>query len=104
MNVVVKQDGQALARAYTDFDGNFTFDLPEGEYDFEISTVGYERKTVPVSVPDDTLLNAIELKCTAQQLEGEFEIDPEKVPLMDIGTSGLTQGNEINGVQVRVQY
>ncbi len=104
VNVVVKQDGQAVARAYTDFDGNFTFDLPEGEYDFEISTVGYERKTVPVSVPDDTLLNAIELKCTAQQLEGEFEIDPEKVPLMDIGTSGLTQGNEINGVQVRVQY
>ncbi|MBR1549160.1 MAG: carboxypeptidase-like regulatory domain-containing protein [Bacteroidales bacterium] len=104
VNVIVKQDGQAVAGATTDFDGNFALELPEGKYDFEISSLGYERMTFPVRVPDDTPLKAIELKSTARHLEGIVVIDPDKVPLMEIGSPGTVQGTEIDGVQVRVQY
>lgn len=101
VNIVVKKDGKAVNGAGTDFDGKFKLDLMEGEYEFLISTVGYALKRFPVKVPGDMPLKAIELESTSVEMMGMVDY---KVPVIDIGASGVTSGAEIDGVQLRIQY
>lgn len=105
VNVVVKQDGKTVGGATTDFDGNFSVDLPKGRYDFEISFIGYERYALPgVLVPQDLPLKPIELK-SGPALMGDIEIIEGDLELMiDPDAGGATQNMEIQGVQVKAQY
>lgn len=104
-NVVVKQDGKTVGGATTDFDGNFSVDLPKGRYDFEISAIGYERYVLPgVLVPQDLPLKTIELK-SSPGLMGEIKIEAGILdPLFEIDAGGATQNMEIQGVRVKAQY
>ncbi len=77
--------------------------MPEGEYEFEISFVGYKKKTLPVKVPSDTPLTAIGLESTAATLIDVGLIE-YLAPLMDVTAPGTVQGTEIEGVQVKIQY
>ena len=101
--VLVKQNGKQVMGTVTDFDGNFSLELPEGEYEFEISYVGYKKKTLPVKVPSDTPLTTIGLESNAVPLIDTGIID-YKAPLMDVTAPGTVQGTEIEGVQVKIQY
>lgn len=105
VNVVVKQDGKTVGGATTDFDGNFSVDLPKGRYDFDISSVGYFRYTLnDVLVPQDLPLKTIELK-GGTVVMGEIEIIEENLnPLIEYDAGGATQKMEIQGVQVKAQY
>jgi hypothetical protein len=105
VNVVAKQDGKMVGGATTDFDGNFSVDLPKGRYDFEISSVGYARYSMnDVRVPQDLPLKPIELK-SGPVLVGDIEIIEGDIELMiDPDAGGATQNMEIQGVQVKAQY
>lgn len=105
VNVVVRQDGKTVGGATTDFDGNFSVDLPKGRYDFEISSVGYERYDLPgVLVPQDLPLKTIELK-SGTVVMGEIEIVEGDInPLIEYDAGGATQRMEIQGVRVKAQY
>ncbi len=105
VNVVVRQDGKTVGGATTDFDGNFSVDLPKGRYDFEISSVGYARYLMnDVRVPQDLPLKPIELK-SGTVVMGEIEIIEENLnPLIEYDAGGATQKMEIQGVQVKAQY
>ena len=105
VNVLVFKDGKMVTGATTDFDGNFKLMLEEGEYEFEVSTIGYEKKRVPVKVPGDLPLMAIELESTGILPETVgIIIEENVVPLIDPTTGGVQTGGEINGVKVRIQY
>ena len=105
VNVVVRQDGKTVGGATTDFDGNFSVDLPKGRYDFEISSVGYARYLMnDVRVPQDLPLKPIELK-SGTVVMGDIEIIEENLdPLFEYDAGGATQKMEIQGVQVKAQY
>lgn len=105
VNVIVRQDGKMVGGATTDFDGNFSVDLPKGRYDFEISAIGYERYALPgVLVPQDLPLKPIELK-SGPVLVGDIEIiEGALEPMIDPDAGGATQNMEIQGVQVKAQY
>lgn len=105
VNVVAKQDGKTVGGATTDFDGNFSVDLPKGRYDFEISYVGYARYSMnDVRVPQDLPLKPIELK-RGPVLVGDIEIiEGDIEPMIEPDAGGATQKMEIQGVQVKAQY
>ena len=105
VNVIVRQDGKTVGGATTDFDGNFSVDLPKGRYDFDISSVGYFRYTLnDVLVPQDLPLKTIELK-GGTVVMGEIVIIEENLdPLFEYDAGGATQKMEIQGVQVKAQY
>ena len=102
VNVLVLKNGKQVKGATTDFDGCFKLQLEEGEYEFVISGVGYARKSIPVKVPKDMPLNAIELEPGAQ-LMGEVMILGGSTPIIEIGPEGNTH-TEINGVPLLIQY
>ncbi len=99
--VIVLKDGKQVRSATTDLDGNFQLYLEEGEYEFLFSAVGYAQKRIPVKVPGDMPLKAIELEGTSVEMMGMVDY---KVPVIDIGAPGVTSGAEIDGVQLRIQY
>jgi hypothetical protein len=105
VNVVARQDGKTVGGATTDFDGIFIIDLPKGRYDFDISSVGYDRYTMnDVRVPQDLPLKPIELK-SGTVVMGDIEIIEENLdPLFEYDAGGATQKMEIQGVQVKAQY
>lgn len=105
VNVVVKKDGKPVAGAVTDFDGNFRIDLPEGEYELEISCIGYMRYLqTGVKVPMKQPL-AVELKPSSDGVMGLIPVEVGGVtPLIDVTTPGITEGMKVQGVQVKVQY
>lgn len=101
--VLVKQNGKQVVGTVTDFDGNFSLELPEGEYEFEISCIGYKKKTFPVKLPSNKPLTPIKLESTGVPLIDTGIID-NIAPLMDVTAPGTVQGTEVEGVQVRIQY
>ena len=101
VNVIVLKNGKQVNVANTDFDGNFNFKLEKGEYEFVFSEVGYARKRIPVKVPNDMPLKAIELEGTATM--GEVIIESGSTPMIEIGPEVQTK-TEIDGVPLRVQY
>ncbi len=99
--VIVLKDGKQVRSATTDLDGNFQLYLEEGEYEFLFSAVGYAQKRIPVKVPGDMPLKAIELESTSVEMMGMVDY---KVPVIDMEAPGVTSGAEIDGVQLRIQY
>lgn len=88
VNVLVKQNGQQVGGAQTDFDGIYTVKaLPVGKYDIEISYVGYKkyiRTGVDVKSSGFTVVN-VDLDPTATMLDA-VEIVEQKVPVIEIGS------------------
>lgn len=105
VNVILRQDGKTVGGATTDFDGNFSVDLPKGRYDLLISFIGYEGYALPgVLVPQDLPLKPIELKSSPGAM-GEIEIVSGILdPLFEYDAGGATQNMEIQGVRVKAQY
>ena len=103
VNVIVLKEGKQVRGAITDFDGNFKLDLEEGDYEFLISSIGYAQKRFPVKVPSDLPLKTIKLESTGVPMLDTGLID-YAVPLIDLEAPGITEGMEVQGVQVRVQY
>lgn len=103
--VLVKQNGKQVVGTVTDFDGNFSLELPEGEYVLEISTIGYKKKTFTVKLPSDKPLTPIKLESTGVPLiDTGIIINKDAVPLIDLEAPGAVEGMEVEGVQVRIQY
>jgi len=102
VNVIVLKNSKQVNVVNTDFDGNFNFKLEKGEYEFVFSEVGYARKRIPVKVPNDMPLKAIELEGTATVM-GEVIIEGGSTPMIEIGPEGQTR-TEIDGVPLRIQY
>ncbi|MBR1549161.1 MAG: carboxypeptidase-like regulatory domain-containing protein [Bacteroidales bacterium] len=103
VNVVVMRDGKQVHGATTDFDGNFKLRLPEGEYDFEIVTVGYARYIrTGVKVPMEQPLE-VELKNDATPIDQIIEVGGSYFPIIDIGPEGGMNTN-IQGVPLYIQY
>jgi len=51
VNVMLVQDGENIIGSTTDFDGNFTLKpIPEGEYDLQVSYMGYRTKEL-IGIP-----------------------------------------------------
>lgn len=94
VNVVVKQNGQQVTGAQTNFDGIYIVNgLQVGTYDIEVSFVGYathKRTGVQVKASGFTLVD-VQLKPEAETLDA-VEIVTEKVKIIDIGdaSSGST--------------
>lgn len=101
--LLVKQNGKQVVGTVTDFDGNFSLELPEGEYVFEISTIGYQKKTFTVKLPIDKPLTPIKLESIGVPLI-DYDVIEYEAPLMDLTAPGTVQGTEVEGVQVKIQY
>ncbi len=88
-NVVVKQDGQMVGGAATDFDGMYTIKgLSVGKYDIEVSYIGYQtiiKKGVEVKASDFTIQN-FSMQMGADMLEA-VDIIEEKNPVIEIGSA-----------------
>lgn len=86
VNVVLKYGGKQMNVVYTDFDGRFVIkSLPKGDYDLEVSFVGYARFAGKVKINGTgvTVFN-IKLTPTATSLEC-VEIVEDRVPCIEIG-------------------
>ncbi len=78
----------------TDFDGKFSFSLPEGNYKLEISCLGFETKYLDINLNQSINLN-IELKENTQEL-GEIVIT------QDVRQSKLEQAQmSVNSLQAK---
>jgi len=96
--VLVKQNGQLVQGAQTDFDGLFTIKaLPVGKYDIEVTFSGYvthKRNGVDVKASGFTVVN-VQLKNQATTLEA-VEVVADRVKIIDIGdaSSGQTMSSD----------
>lgn len=84
--VVLKRNGKKEAVATTDFDGNFVINkIPAGEYELEVSYVGYKRLNQRVTIGAGVGQRwNIALSSTATSLEC-VEIVADKVPVIEVG-------------------
>ena len=84
--VVLKRNGKKEAVATTDFDGNFVINkIPAGEYELEVSFVGYKRLNQRVTIGAGVGQRwNIALSCTVTSLEC-VEIVADKVPVIEVG-------------------
>lgn len=91
-NVVVKQGGNQITGAQTDFDGIYTIkSLPVGKYDIEVSSVGYTkyiRTGVEVKASGFTVVN-VQMQATAATLDA-VNIEADKVPVIEIGEASTS--------------
>ena len=103
VNVVFKQEGTTILGAVTDFDGDFKVELPVGEYDIDVSSIGYSRKIIKANITSaNKNLGEILLTPTCTMLEG-IVIEQSAQPLIEIGPYGTSQTLEIEGVKVNVR-
>ena len=86
VNVVLKYNGKQFNGASTDFDGYYSFQLlPSGNYELEISYVGYNRVIYKVNVRNiGATICDIQLTPSAVSLD-EIVIMDDKAPVMEIG-------------------
>lgn len=84
--VLLKRNGKKEAVATTDFDGNFIIKkIPAGEYELEVSYVGYKRLNQRVTIGAGVGQRwNIALSSTATSLEC-VEIVADKVPVIEVG-------------------
>ena len=87
-NVVIKQDGQLITGARTDFDGNYTIKgVQVGKYDIEVSYMGYQtvKSEINVKATGFTVYNEkLGKSAGGKQLE-TVVIKTNKVPVIEIG-------------------
>lgn len=103
INVDFLQDGESILRVVTDFDGNFVANLPVGEYDMHIRSIGYNSKIVKVKITSATKnIGEIFLMPTTA-LMGEVEIKENVQPILEVDPYGANEHLEIEGVRVNVR-
>lgn len=71
-DVVLKsvQDSIAVKTSFTDENGHFEIkNLPQGDYTFSISTIGFENHTQQITITADTVLPDIRLKAGTKELD-----------------------------------
>lgn len=88
VNVVLKRNGKMVTGTSTDFDGIFVIRaIPAGEYELEVSSVGYKRLNQRVTIGAGISQRwNIALSSTATSLEC-VEIVADEVPVIEIGTA-----------------
>ncbi len=86
VNVVLKRNGKMVTGTTTDFDGIFVINkIPAGEYELEVSFVGYKRLNQRVTIGAGVGQRwNIALSSTASSLEC-VEIVADKVPVIEVG-------------------
>ncbi len=86
--VVLKRNGKMVTATSTDFDGIFVINkIPAGEYELEVSYVGYKRLNQRVTIGAGVGQRwNIALSSTATSLEC-VEIVADKVPVIEVGTA-----------------
>lgn len=86
VNVVLKRNGKMVTGTTTDFDGIFVINkIPAGEYELEVSYVGYKRLNQRVTIGAGVGQRwNIALSSTATSLEC-VEIVADKVPVIEVG-------------------
>ena len=88
VNVVANKDGKGITGAATDFEGRYSFYLPAGEYDIEISAIGFKNQVLPRVFIDGTK-NIVELEDVILEnniitiSKGVIMKDPEKIPSLN---------------------
>ena len=84
--VVLKRNGKMVTATSTDFDGIFVINkIPAGEYELEVSYVGYERLNQRVTIGAGISQRwNIALSSTATSLEC-VEIVADEVPVIEVG-------------------
>ena len=86
-NVVAKQDGQVIGGARTDFDGNYSIKgLQVGQYDIEVSFVGYATVKTKIDVKASGFTVYNEQLATAGKTLETVVVKEQKVPVIEIGT------------------
>ena len=71
VNVVLKSsDNTILNGVTTDENGNFVIESEAGQFNLEISFLGYNSKTISLSVSENKDLGVIVLEEAIEQLEG----------------------------------
>ena len=88
VNVVLKRNGKMVTGTSTDFDGIFVIRaIPAGEYELEVSSVGYKRLNQRVTIGAGISQRwNIALSSTATSLEC-VEIVADEVPVIEVGTA-----------------
>ena len=88
-NVVAKQDGKQIKGTQTDMDGKFTLrPLPVGQYDIQVSYVGYNTYTREGFTVKASGVSPITIELTSSSTTLEtVEIRESKNPIIDIGSA-----------------
>ena len=98
----IDSTGKEVIGAFSDFDGYYTLEVPEGRYTIRCMYVGYYQSVLPVDTyTKDLTLPTIEMKTSAIWSEGIVIIEKDD-PLIEIGPAGGVN-TEIQGVKVKVQ-
>ena len=103
---VTDSNNDTVTTAYTDFDGNFSIEVPKGNYTISITSVGYAKYVMLEDrYTENRTLPPIKLEGTATLL-GEMDImeyDPYLHPVLEIAPYGSSQYLEREGVKVIVR-
>lgn len=107
-NVVIRQYDKVVTGTQTYFDGCFkikNIPLVDDSLTITITCVGYNKQELKFDHPQKKLnLETIKIKSSCIQMMDGIVIIGGTTPLFDIGSGGVEQNMEIEGVTVRVQY
>ena len=109
VTVVFLKEGKQVAVGATDLDGKYAILVPPGEYDMEISSVGYSKFTMShvVAPVGEKWVEMKDIELNPQyteMMEGIIIIEGGSTPLIDPGSSGQDSEMKIDGVPLRIQY
>lgn len=105
VNVIIADvNNDTVWAGQTDFDGNFSIDVPQGNYTISFTFVGYAKYVMLEDRYDENRnLPTIKLVCTAEWLEGVVSIKRDIQPVIEIDPYGASQYLEKDGVKVIVR-
>ncbi len=105
VNVIIADgNNDTVGTGYTNFDGNFSIDVPHGNYTISFTSIGYAKYVVFEDRYDENRnLPTIKLVCTAEMLEGFVSIKHDIQPVLEIAPYGASQYLEKDGVKVIVR-
>ncbi len=106
VNVVIyeKIETQAFTGTASDENGNFIIEsIAPGEYILEISMIGFKTKSMPITIPENTSLNTIQIEEDAEQL-GEAVVTARRPTIQktagmlvfNVENTSLSTGNSLN--------
>ena len=103
VNVIARKDGKQITGAATDIEGRYSFYLPVGEYDIEISAIGFKNQVLPRVFIDSTK-NTVEIHDFVLENNAQFlGLLPVKIhtdPIISKDPNGPTQTIKYDGVKV----
>lgn len=105
VNVIIADgNNDTVWAGQTDFDGNFSIDVPQGNYTISFTFMGYAKYVVLEDRYDENRnLPTIKLVCTVEMLEGIVSVKRDIQPVIEIDPNGASQYLEIDGVKVIVR-